>query len=123
MKINKIIYWVVTACIILFIGLGSFADLLKIEPIKESIKHIGFPEYIIPFFGLAKLLATIVILIPALKRFKEAAYAGLIYFFVGATYCHFAVGDGIDKWGITLFILITVIVSYIYSLKLNKQAL
>ncbi len=120
MKKNKIIYWVATSCVILFIGLGSFADLFKIEPIQESFKHIGFPGYIIPFFGMAKLFGTLAILIPALKRFKEAAYAGLIYYFVGATYAHLAVNDGVDKYGITVFILLTVIVSYIYSNKLTN---
>ena len=120
MNKNKIIYWVATSLVILFIGLGSFADLFTIEPIKESFKHIGFPEYMIPFFGLAKLLATLAILIPTLKKFKEAAYAGLIYYFIGANYCHFAVGDGIDKYGITLFILLTVVVSYLFSNKLNN---
>lgn len=121
MKKDKIIYWVTTSCVILFIGLGSFADLFTIEPIRESFKHIGFPEYMIPFFGVAKLLGTLAILIPALKGFKEAAYAGLIYYFIGANYCHFAVGDGIDKYGITLFILLSIIVSFIYSIKLNNS--
>jgi DoxX-like family len=73
MKKDKIIYWVSTSCVILFVGLGSLADFAKIEPIKESFKHIGFPEYIIPFFGVAKLLGTLAILIPALKRLKEVA--------------------------------------------------
>jgi hypothetical protein len=120
MKKDKIFYWVATSFVILFIGLGSFADLFIIDPIKESFKHIGFPEYMIPFFGLAKLFATLAILVPALKRFKEAAYAGLIYYFIGACYCHIAVGDGTDKYGITAFILATVIISFFYSNKINN---
>jgi hypothetical protein len=120
MKKDKIIYWVSTFFVIIFVGLGSLADLFRIEPIRESFKHIRFPEYMIPFFGVAKLLATLAILIPALKRLKEAAYAGLIYYFIGATYCHLAVGDGIDKFGVTAFILVTIIVSFVYSNKIKE---
>ena len=119
MKKDKIIYWIATSLIVLFIGLGSFADIFKIQAIKDSIKHLGFPEYIIPFFGVAKLLATIAIVIAPLKRFKEAAYACLISFFIGATYCHIVLGDGADKYGTTLFILITLTISLIYSNKLK----
>ncbi len=121
MKKNKVIYWIATGLVILFVGLGSFADLFKIDAIKESFKHIGFPEYTIPFFGVMKLLATIIILTSTLSRFKEAAYAGLIFYFIGATYAHLAIGDGVDKYGITLFILITIIVSYLFSNKINTS--
>ena len=120
MKMNKIIYWIATTLIILIIGLGSIADFLKLDAVKESTTGIGFPLYIIPFLGTMKVLGTIVILIPALSRFKEAAYAGLIFYFIRATYCHIAVGDGADKFGTTLFILAIIIVSYIYSLKIKR---
>ncbi len=66
-----------------------------------------------------KILGTLAILVPALCRFKEAVYAGMIFYFIGATYCHIAVGDGVDKFGVTLFILGIVVVSYLYSLKVR----
>ena len=83
MNTNKIIYWTATALVLLFIGLGSFADILKIDAIKESFKHIGFPEYFIQFFGVLKLLGAITIIVPALKRLREGAYAGMIFYFLG----------------------------------------
>jgi uncharacterized membrane protein YphA (DoxX/SURF4 family) len=114
MKQKTIIYWISTVLVLLAVGLGSFADLLKIDAIKQSTAHIGFPEYIIPFLGILKLLASITIVLPAAIRFREAAYAGMVFYFVGATYCHVAVGDGADKWGTTLVILIIILVSYFF---------
>lgn len=114
MKQKNIIYWASTILVLLAVGLGSFADLLKIDAIKQSTAHIGFPEYIIPFLGVLKLLGSIVIVLPIAIRFREAAYAGMIFYFVGATYCHLAIGDGADKWGVTAFILIIIVVSYFY---------
>lgn len=115
---NTIIYWITTGLVILAVGLGSFADIFKIEAVKQGILHVGFPEYMLPFLGVMKLLGTITIVVPLLHRFREAAYAGVIFYFVGATYCHLAVGDGIDKYGPTLIILAITILSYWYSLKL-----
>ena len=115
MKKNQIIYWISTALVILIAGIGSIADLIQIEPVRESITAIGFPLYVLPFFGVMKILGTAAITVPALARFKEAAYAGLVFYFLGAVYCHVAVGDGLDKLGAPLLILLAIGVSYIYS--------
>ena len=45
-----------------------------------------YPNYIIPFLGVAKVLGAIAILIPGYPRLKEWAYAGLLFDLVGATY-------------------------------------
>lgn len=119
MKYSKIIYWSSTIIVLLFVGLGSFADLIKIEPIKESFKHIGFPEFMLPFFGLAKLFGSIGIMIKSKPLLREWAYAGIIFYFIGATYIHLALGDGFDKVGITLCILLVTATSYVFSKKLN----
>jgi hypothetical protein len=120
-RMNTILYWVTTGLVILAVGLGSFADIFKVEAVRQGILHVGFPEYMLPFLGVMKLLGTIAIVVPALRRFREAAYAGIIFYFIGATYCHLAVGDGIDKYGVTLFILALTIASYWYSLKLYGE--
>jgi hypothetical protein len=52
---------------------------------------LGYPKYLIPFLGVAKLLGVIAILIPGFKRLKEWAYAGLFYDLIGATYSGIAV--------------------------------
>ncbi|NJO03456.1 MAG: DoxX family protein [Bacteroidia bacterium] len=106
-----------TSLVILTVGLGSFADILKIEAVRESISRAGFPEYLLPFLGVMKLLGTTAIVVPAFSRFREAAYAGIIFYFIGASYVHFAIGDGLGGAAIPLFILAVTVVSYLYALK------
>jgi DoxX-like family len=118
---NRILYWVTTGLIILVVGIGSFADIFKVEAVRQGVLHVGFPEYILPFLGVMKLLGTIAVVVPVFRRLREAAYAGIIFYFIGATYCHIAVGDGFDKYAVTLVILAITVLSYWYSLKLYGE--
>ena len=118
MKRNKIIYWVATVLISFGIGLGSIFNAMSS---KESIDLIhtklGYPEYLIPFLGVAKLLGLIVILIPGFRRLKEWAYAGLIFDLIGAVYSHIGIGAPVSEWA-PLFILIGLVgVSYVFHHK------
>jgi hypothetical protein len=87
MKKVKIWYWIVT---IIFAGFMIFTAIPNIASNKASIDLIngvlGFPKYLIPFLGIAKLIGSIIILIPGLNRLKEWAYAGLFFDLAGATY-------------------------------------
>lgn len=87
MKKVKIWYWIIT---IIFAGFMIFTAIPNIISDKGSIDLIngvlGFPKYLIPFLGIAKLIGAIVILIPGLNRLKEWAYAGLFFDLAGATY-------------------------------------
>ena len=124
MKKFKIIYWIATGIIILMIGLGSFADIFMIDAMRESITTHGFPLYMLPFFGITKLLAVIVIVVPAFERLKEVAYGGLFFYFVGAVYSHLAIGDALFGKTIgALIALIVVLVSYYCWLKLRDSTL
>lgn len=103
----------------MLVGVGGIADLFQVAAIKESFSHFNFPVYMLPFFGIAKLAGNIAILIRSQKTLNEWAYAGLIFYFVGATYVHIVVGDGFDKIGVTLFILLVTTTSYVYSKKVS----
>jgi hypothetical protein len=86
---------------------------------EDSIKLIhdmlGYPKYFIPFTGWAKLLGTIVLLIPAFPRLKEWAYAGLFFDLVAAVYSGIAVSHTFDPLMLTmLFWFVPGILSYIY---------
>jgi hypothetical protein len=115
MKYKRVIYWISTGLVFLFVGIGSFADLFKIEAVRDSFKHISFPEYMLPFFGVAKLAGSITIMMNSPKILSEWAYAGIVFYFVGASYIHLIVGDGLDKIGITLFMLTITFSSYRFS--------
>src|SRR6187549_2578389 len=86
MKKTKIIYWIVTGIFAAFMLFSAIPDILLVPDAVMMITGLGFPKYIIPFLGVAKLLGVIAILIPGFKRVKEWAYAGLFFDLIGATY-------------------------------------
>jgi hypothetical protein len=122
MKKTKIIYWIFTGLMAATLGLGSIFDTISAPEAIEHVTRIGYPAYIVPFLGVAKLLAIIAILIPGYTLLKEWAYAALTYDLVGALYSHLAFGDAPGMWaGIVVFLLLTA-VSYIYHHKLQKSS-
>lgn len=114
-KTVNILYWVFT---ILFAGLMAFSAIPNILSNEDSIKlmhdMLGYPIYIIPFIGMAKLLGAITILIPGLKKIKEWAYAGLFFDLAGAIYSGIAVAGKFDPMMLTLLAwIVPGILSYI----------
>ena len=106
-KKTKLLYWVFT---ILFAALMVFSAIPNILTNADSIKFmhdmLGYPVYIIPFIGIAKLLGVIAILIPGLKKIKEWAYAGLFFDLAGAVYSGIAVAGTVDPMMITMLLWI-----------------
>ena len=122
-KTVNILYWVFT---ILFAGLMAFSAIPNILSNEDSIKFmhdmLGYPIYIIPFIGMAKLLGVIAILIPGLKKIKEWAYAGLFFDLAGAIYSGIAVAGKFDPMMLTLLAwIVPGILSYIlWNKKMNE---
>lgn len=117
---TKIIYRISTGLLALLVGTGSIADLFKVDAVKKSFIEIGFPEYMLIFFGTVKLAGVLAILFKPAQWLKEWAYAGIIFYFAGASYIHLTLRDGFGKTGVTLFILFLAVVSYMYSKKLPQ---
>ena len=121
-KTVNILYWVFT---ILFAGLMAFSAIPNILSNEDSIKFmhdmLGYPIYIIPFIGMAKLLGVIAILIPGLKKIKEWAYAGLFFDLAGAIYSGIAVAGKFDPMMLTLLAwIVPGILSYmLWNKKMN----
>jgi len=122
-KTTNILYWVFT---ILFAALMIFSAYGSIMVNEDAIKLIhdmlGYPVYFIAFTGIAKLLGSIVILIPGLKTIKEWAYAGLFFDLAGAVYSGIAVAKGnIDPAMLGMLIwIVPGILSYIFWKKKLK---
>lgn len=107
----KLIYWVSTL-FLTFVGLAGIANILMVKELVQTTKALGLPVYFMPFFGFIKVVGGITILVPALRRFQQAAYFGFIFYFIGATYTLMATHSGPEKWGVTLLILAAAGVSY-----------
>jgi len=115
-KTINTLYWIFT---ILFCALMIFSSWSSILVNKDSVDLIhgmlGYPQYFIPFTGWAKLLGSIVLLIPGNSRIKEWAYAGLFFDLVAAVYSGIAVSQTFNPLMLTMAIwFIPGILSYIF---------
>lgn len=119
MKTTKIIYWITTALVAGFMALSAVPNIMVTKESVDFLAHIGYPAYIIPFLGVAKLLGSIAILIPSFRKIKEWAYAGLFFDLAGALYSNVSV-DGFSAPLLFIVVLVGVgAVSYVLNDKVN----
>ena len=121
-KTTNLLYWIFT---ILFAGLMIFTAVPNALNTKKKKKVIhgmlGYPVYFIPFIGFAKIIGSIVILIPGLKKIKEWAYAGLTFTLVFAFISHSCVDKNIGYMIMPLVFLGILMTSYIYGKKIRNN--
>ena len=98
MNKSKIFYWLFTVLLAALMGLAAVPDILRVPEAQAIFEHLGYPAYLLPFLGVAKLLAVITILVPGFARLKEWAYAGIVIDLTGALYSHLSVGDPLSTW-------------------------
>lgn len=122
MKKTGITYWVFTAFAGAFMLMTAIPDLLQVPSALGIIAHLGYPDYLLPFLGVAKLFGVAALVVPRFPRVKEWAYAGLIFDLLGAFYSHLSVGDGPGNWLFSIIGLVLVIGSYVfYQRKVNHH--
>ena len=119
MKKTKTIFWIITGLFSVFMLFSAIPDIFVIRDEVKFMNDLGYPNYIIPFLGVAKLLGIIAILIPGFSRIKEWAYAGLFFYLVGATYSQIA-NDGFQP-GVLFMVLPVTFLFVSYSLYHKKM--
>src|SRR6059058_4828250 len=77
-------YWATTAIVVGECAVGGTMDLFKLAPFYPMLIDLGYPSYLSPILGSAKLAAAVVIAVPGLPRLKEWAYAGVLINMTGA---------------------------------------
>lgn len=92
MNTQIIIYRISTVALSIFMLFSAFLYLSQAEMLVTSFREANLPLYLIPFLGLAKLCAAIVLLLPRPALLREWAYAGLSFTFTGATWVHLSTG-------------------------------
>ena len=122
MKKTKIIYWILTGLFAFCMFGSAIPDALSVPMAVGGFKEMGYPVYLVPFLGVAKILGVIAILIPGYQRIKEWAYAGLSFDLIGATYSVICIGKSAPNWIPMLVILAIGAGSYIYHHKRLKEA-
>jgi hypothetical protein len=121
MKKTKILYWVFTGLFGGFMLFSAIPDILLTPEAKTMIMGLGYPEYFIPYLGVAKILGVFTILFPGFPRIKEWAYAGLFFDLISATYSQLAVMGFFTQIFFMLPPMIIGALSYIYYHKKLKE--
>ena len=125
-KATNLTYWIST---ILFAALMIFSSVGGLQPSQQAIQlmhdYLGYPIYFIQFLSVAKLIGSIVILIPNLDRIKEWAYAGLFFDLAGAIYSGIAAAGKFDPMMLTmaLWILPGILSYYLWHRRKSGEAL
>ncbi len=123
-KTINLIYWIST---IIFAALMIFSAVGGIQPSQQAIQSmhdgLGYPIYFIQFLSIAKLIGSLVILIPGLNRIKEWAYAGLFFDLGGAVYSGVGASGKFDPMMLTMlaWIIPGIISYYFWHKKINEK--
>ncbi|MEX2232985.1 MAG: DoxX family protein [Cyclobacteriaceae bacterium] len=122
MKKTNILYWTFTGIFAAFMFLSGIQNaLITPESVELLMTKLGYPQYIIPFLGVAKCLGAIAIVVPGFPRLKEWAYAGLFFDLLGATYSGI-MAEGFHPLMLTMLIFFGFeALSYIYYHKRQRQ--
>lgn len=91
-KRNTLLFWIFTALFCAFMLTSTIPNILSAPEWVAVFEQLGYPLYMLPAIGVAKLLGIIALLIPGFPRVKEWAYAGFFFDLTGAVYSGLAVG-------------------------------
>ncbi len=119
MKKANIGYWIFTGLLAALMLLGSIPDIISAPEAVAIFAHLGYPAYLLPFIGVAKILGAVAILVPGFPRLKEWAYAGFVFDLTGALYSHISVGDPAS--GLIIFLIGYVLIASSYVFYHKKQ--
>lgn len=120
----NILYWVFTILFAALMIFSSYGSILVNEDAKKLIhEQLGYPVYFIPFTGWAKIIGSIIILIPGLKTVKEWAYAGLFFDLVAVVYSGIALSGTVHPMMAFMLVwFVPGILSYIFwRKKMNME--
>lgn len=109
---KKVTYWVTTGLLAAFSAFAAFSYLTGSPQAVEGFAHVGYPQQLRILLGIAKLLGAIVLVVPALPKLKEWAYAGFTFAWIAAFIAHYLAKDG-PKAFMPLVLLVFLAVSYV----------
>lgn len=95
-KTTNIIYWAVTGILGVGMIFSGSASLFGVEEVVGTITGLGYPAFFPPFLGVLKILGGLTILLVKIPQIKIGAYAGILFWLIGAIYSHLAFGDPIS---------------------------
>lgn len=118
----KIIYWISTALVSLMMTFSAYSYLTN-ETIKQGFHHLGFPDYFRIELAVAKIIGSVLLLVPVKRQWKEWAYAGFAFTFISAFIAHTASGDPINNRIGPIVFLIVLLLSYFTNHRSKAQSI
>jgi uncharacterized membrane protein YphA (DoxX/SURF4 family) len=113
MKRLTIYYWICMGLLLAGIGIGSVFDVIAYPESVKIVTSLGYPAYLVPVLGIARLLGLTALLVPGFPRIKEWAFAGLVFDVSLAMYSILAAGNPVTMITFPVIILLIVIAIYI----------
>jgi CubicO group peptidase (beta-lactamase class C family) len=117
---RKWFFWGTTALFSLGMLASSLMYLTQAAPLQAGFAHLGFPLYLLPFLGIAKLLGALALLVRRFPTLTEWAYAGFTFNLLGAAWAHLMSGDPVAQVISPLVFLALLAASYALS-KVSPQ--
>jgi DoxX-like family len=91
---RKVIYWVTTGLVCALSLLAAVTYLSGSSQAVEGFAHVGYPQQLRIILGIAKFLGAITLIVPAVPKLKEWAYAGFTFAWISAFIAHYLAKDG-----------------------------
>lgn len=120
-KRDTIIFWISTLLFCAFMLTSAIPNILSSKEWATVFEQLGYPLYLLPFIGVAKLLGVVALVVPGFNRVKEWAYAGFFFDLIGATYSAVYVGGFVPQLLIMLVPFGLLALSYVYHHKRIKN--
>jgi hypothetical protein len=116
-KATKIIYWLTTGLLALFILPGIF--FINGQIAKDGMQHLSLPHWFAMEVGIGSFIGGLILIIPMWKFLKEWAYVALGIVYLSALIAHLSV-DGFGSEAIMAIVVFAILViSYITYHKIN----
>ncbi len=105
-------YWISTILVSIFLLVSAYTYFFH-KPTFEGVKALGFPGFFIYQLAILKIIAAIVLLVPASPlQLKEWAYCGVALFLVTALVAHIVHKDSVGISVMLVILMATLAISY-----------
>ncbi len=91
----------------------GIACVMQTDLALAAVRHLGYPDSLLPLLGLWNLLGVAALLLIGFPRLKEWAYAGFIFELSTAAYSHLVKGDHWASVAGPLVLLVLTLASYL----------
>ena len=116
-KTVKIIYWISTGILALFLLSGAF--FINSKMAIDGMHHLGLPEWFRWEVSIGHIIGGLLLVLPVGKRIKEWNYVALGIDYVSAMIAYFSV-DGVMSVSFQPLIFLAILtISYIYYHKIK----